>query len=176
MIKVSNNFDLREFVGPDLYKKYGSSSVWFVRPQIVFLAQFIRDYFGKRMIINDWHKGGKFTERGFRLPDSKTGAKLSQHKLAGAIDFNIEGMTSDEVRSSILENPVTFMDKGLTTLEHADYAPTWVHGDIRWTGMPKILIVKPASAVVQDEDAHPAQDEYFHFEEGELIQITFPLF
>lgn len=176
-MKISKNFRTEEFVPKEIFQKYGQSSLWFVRPQIVYLAQVIRDYFNKPVIINDWYKGGNFNERGFRVPESKTGSKLSQHKLAGAIDFTIEGYSPDEVRSSILDDPKRFVEAGLTTLEDGMYAPTWVHADIRLTNVDEILIVRPASIQTLDfEGYNPAQDEYFVFDNGELISIPFPLY
>lgn len=175
-MKLSNNFDLREFIPPIIYNQYGVSSIWYIRPHLVKVAQFTRTYFGKPITINNWYKGGSFTERGFRLPDSTTGARLSQHKLGGAFDFTVEGMTPNEVRYAILKDEQTFLEQGLTTLEHEDYATTWVHADIRWTNMNKILIVRPYIALeVSELSVDPSQNEYFTFENGELIPLIFPL-
>jgi len=68
-MKVSKSFRLEEFVPKEIYEKYKDQSIWFSRPEVINLAQVIRDYFGRPMTINNWHSGGKFNERGFRLPD-----------------------------------------------------------------------------------------------------------
>jgi len=171
-MKVSNSFHIQEFVPKEIYDKFGEKSIWFVRQDLIELAQFIRDYFGRPMTINNWHKGGKFNERGYRTPDSTTGSKYSQHKLSGAIDFNIEGMTSNEVRSLILADSKRFLSHNLTTLEHEDYAPTWVHADMRTTNLNSILIVKPS---ISTQSLEESEDEYFVFNKSEMISVNFPL-
>jgi hypothetical protein len=107
------------------------------------LAQFYRDWFDSPVTVNNWHRGGKYTERGFRLPNTDTGASLSQHKFGRAFDCTIEGYTADEVRQIILDNEETFINAGLTTLESGEYAPTWVHSDLRSHKHERILIVSP---------------------------------
>lgn len=144
-MKVSNNFYLHEFIPIHIYHQYGRKSTWFIRPEIIKLAQFYRDWFDSPMTINNWYWGGPYQERGYRDPHTNTGSKLSQHKLGAAFDCTIRGISADEVRKEILRNKDEFMKAGLTTLEHPAYAPTWVHSDIRWTGMDDILIVKPRS-------------------------------
>lgn len=142
-MKVSNNFIIQEFVPPSIYNEWFEKSIWFIRPVVISFAQFIRDRYGKSVTINNWHAQGKFAERGFRMPTSSTGGKLSQHRFGNAIDFNVAGMTADEVRADILAHESEFMAAGLTTIEDGAYAPTWVHADFRTTGLPGILIVKP---------------------------------
>lgn len=156
MGKASKNFNVEEFVPQKIFEKYGDASLWFVDPKIVSLAQYIREYFGKSMTINNWHSGGSFNYRGFR-PDSfyyqwdnsisayksKRKGKLSQHRMGRAIDFNISGLDCDEIRNEFLMNEQQWMEAGLTTIEDGAYAPTWVHIDIRHTGKDNLFIVKP---------------------------------
>lgn len=140
-MQISKDFDIREFVPPQIWELFGRSSVWFIRPEVVRLAQFYRDFFDAPVTVNDWHYGGDYTERGFRMPNTDTGASLSQHKFGCAFDCTVDGLTADEVREEILANEQTFMDAGLTTLESGKFAPTWVHSDIRNARQNKILIV-----------------------------------
>jgi len=142
-MQVRPNFDLREFVPPSVWNRFGTASQWFLDPRMLDLAQFYRDYFEAPVRVNDWHYGGDFTERGFRVPDTNTGARLSQHKFGRAFDCNVEGYTPDEVRREIKQNEKLFMEKGLTTLESGDIATTWVHSDIRSTDRNSIFIVTP---------------------------------
>lgn len=157
MGQASKNFLVEEFVPQKIYEKYGDASLWFVDPKIVNIAQLIRDYFGKSMTINNWHNGGSFNYRGFR-PDSfyyqwnadisaytsKRKGKLSQHRMGRAIDFNISGMTADEVREEILKNEEMWIEAGVTTMEDAAYSKTWIHLDCRYRNNKKnIFIVKP---------------------------------
>jgi len=103
----------------------------------------IRDRFSAPVHVNDWYRGGHLKERGFRLPGTKTGAKYSQHKFGRACDFNIPGLTIEEIYDDILRNEKIYLDFGVTTIEDVSFTKTWIHLDTRWTGMDKIKIVKP---------------------------------
>jgi len=140
-MKIRKDFDVREFVPPSIWRQFGKASRWFLDERMLDLAQFYRDYFDAPVTVNNWHYGGKFKERGFRLPNTDTGAQLSQHKMGRAFDCTVGGMSPNEVRKEIKDNEETFMEQGLTTLEHGDIATTWVHSDIRSTGQDDILIV-----------------------------------
>lgn len=169
--KVSQNFLIVELVPPSIHNTYGDNSIWFISKENVKMIQFIRTFFGRPMTINNWHSGGPYTERGFRLPNSTTGSALSDHKRSIADDFNINSLHPNEIRESILKNPRPFMDAGLTTLEHEAHAPTWVHASMRWTGLDKILIVKPSAVGLLGENIE--SDEYYIWEKGELIPFEF---
>lgn len=134
-------FDIREFVPPHIYSRYGRRSYQFMDVRVLNLITEIRIFFGKPIIVNTWHRGGDLSKRGFRLPSEKVGSIYSQHKFGRAIDFTVAGMTPDEVRAVILANEDLFMSWGLTTIERGEDAPTWVHIDIRYTGMSKIWVV-----------------------------------
>ena len=143
-MKISENFELAELVPPQILRAYGDKSIRFIDPKLPGLIEFIKWFFdGNSMTINNYLWGGKLKNRGYRTPQNKTGAYYSQHKFGRAVDFNIKGYTPDQIRKTILDNHTLFMNRGLTTIEHGDYAPTWVHVDMRWTGLGDILIVKP---------------------------------
>lgn len=138
-MQVSKNFRIQEFVGPKAYKERGNKAIELIDFRTRGIAQYIRDYFDAIMTINDWHKGGKFTERGLREIDSTTGARYSQHRFGRAIDFTLHGFTADQIRETILNNQSEFLAQGLTCIEAG--TPTWVHVDCRWTGLSEILVV-----------------------------------
>lgn len=141
-MKVSKNFDLREFVPPTIWERFKENSIWFIDQRVIDLAQFYRDYFDKPVTVNNWHYNpGGYSERGFRVPTTITGAKLSQHRFGRAFDCNIDGITPNEAREEILKNREMFMAHGLTTLESGEFAKTWIHSDIRATNLSRILIV-----------------------------------
>lgn len=142
-MQISNNFLLQEFVPKDIYYQFHNKSQWFIQKHVVEYMEAIRVRYGQSITINDWKWGGKFNYRGFRPPNSTVGAKLSQHRLGNAVDFNVKNMSCDEVREDILNNQRWHMSKGLTTIEDGAYAPTWVHVDFRQTRQDNILIVKP---------------------------------
>ena len=143
-MKVSSNFYLQEFIDPDTYKRFGESSIWFIDPRIITLAQFIRERLAKPCTINNWNGGGQYHYSGFRPPDCPIGATLSQHRFGRAIDLKVSGMEADEVRADIQSHwDLYHKATALTTMEHEDFAPTWTHLDIRTTNSDELKIVKP---------------------------------
>lgn len=138
-MKISEHFDLREFVDPLTYLIRGEKSAELVDIRLVNLVQFIRDYFGKPVTINNWHTGGQYKESGLRAQGSKTGAFYSQHKFGRAADLKIEGLEPEYVRNVIRKNWPKFRAYGLTTIEKD--TPTWVHIDVRFTGLQTLLEV-----------------------------------
>jgi len=142
-MKVSENFSLWEFMHPDTYKAFGDKSIWFLDKRIIDLAQFMRGRFKASATINTWNSRGKLKARGFRPPTSRVGAKLSQHRFGRAIDINIAGTTSNELRDDIINNFSTYSKLGVTTIEAREFAPTWCHIDLRQTNSDELLIVKP---------------------------------
>ena len=142
-MNISPHFKLEEFIPKNVYTQFGYNSVAFVDPRIVAVAEFVRNFFGKPVTINNWYKGGQFNYRGFRDPKCTIGAKFSQHRFGRAIDINVQGMSSQEVYRAILSNQDVFMKAGLTTVENIVDTPTWNHLDCRVTNMGTIKIVKP---------------------------------
>lgn len=137
-MKVSKNFHIKEFVPKEIYNKWGANSIWFVDERLIRLVQFLRDEFGP-ITIN----GGSYNLSGFRPPDSKIGGKLSQHRFGRAVDLKFKDHTVQDVYKAILKNESHWMNKGLTTMENIAATPSWLHIDIRNTGMDKIKIVNP---------------------------------
>ncbi len=136
---ISEHFVIQEFVPPQVYEKFKENSIWFINPQIIKVAEFVRTFFNKPVTINNWHNGGSYTESGFRMPDTSTGAKLSAHKRGCAIDIKMPAADYDEIRKTILANEQKFLDAGVTTFE--DGTDTWLHLDCRYTMLNKILVV-----------------------------------
>ena len=140
-IKLTKNFHLDEFVPKEIYDKFGMNSLWFLDPNIIKLAQGMRDYINKPMTINDWWNGGGYQLSGFRPPASKVGAPLSQHRFGRAIDVKFKDTDYDELRRNIIGNTCDYMEMGLTTIE--DGTESWLHCDIRNTGYEHKIYVVP---------------------------------
>lgn len=140
---ISKHFKIQELVPESIYKRFGENSWWFIDSHLVELLDFMREYWGKPITINNWHEGKERQESGFRLPKTETGGDLSQHKFGRAADIHVEGMTPEEVYNDIIANQNIFMEHGLTTMEDITMTKTWNHVDIRDTGKDYILIVKP---------------------------------
>lgn len=160
-MNITKNFEIQEFVPPEIYNKYGEKSTWFISPEIPIIAQELRDslsdkFSGNRVIvkINDWHTGGDYKYSGYRPPnidDEIKGAFLSQHKLGKAMDIKVylnnNKLDPKEIYKFILDNKTKFMNLGLTTMEDINYTKTWNHLDCRnrlnGQNLQDILIVKP---------------------------------
>jgi len=164
-MKVSDNFDIREFVSPDTWRKWGERSIWFVDPVIIEIAEFYReffcDYYGAdevNVIVNDWHFGGRKIGRGYREPKQYNSGQFSKrpnseslHRQGKAFDCDIYLKMNGEskevdyraVHAIIKTHQFEFRRAGVTTLEHPEFAKTWLHTDVRYTGLDHILIVKP---------------------------------
>jgi len=141
-IKVSNNFYLDEFINPETYQKFEASSQRYIRPEVIKIAQFLREYLETPITINNWFDGGQYKESGLRDFNTSTGAKYSAHKFGAAIDVKTSLKPSELVKK-IIDNEEMFMLTGLTRIEDTKFTSSWVHLDCLYTGLNKIQIIKP---------------------------------
>lgn len=165
-MKISDNFDLREFVPKSTFQKYGANATWFVSQKMISVAEFYKEFFtnyfktklpGKvasvSIVINNWHINGPKQYSGYRPPDYTEGAKESQHRCHNAFDCEITIVFLDgskqeadykEIHQIIQDNEALFLSKGVTTVEDVAIASGWLHTDFRYIlNQTKILIVKP---------------------------------
>lgn len=136
-MKLNAYFRMEEFVPPLIYNKILKSKnplatfYTYVNPQIISIATFTRELFGKPLIVNNWHTGGTYTLRGYRPSNTKIGAKFSMHKLGKAFDFDVVGLPDSDVKAFIMKNQESFYKAGVRRMESALDAPTWTHLDIK---------------------------------------------
>lgn len=62
--------------------------------------QFIRDRYGKQIVITSWYRPELYNE--WKFPYGISGAKGSQHILGCAVDFKVVGMPCEEVRIDLV--------------------------------------------------------------------------
>ena len=154
-IKVSKDFFLDEFIPPEMYGRFEAHALMWIRPEIISIAQELRNTFG-RTIVNNWSAGGNnspeeffsfnkelqkgfFTESGLRLPVTTTGAKYSMHKFGCAADLKFVHVSPDEVRKYIVRHYKSrFQTLGLTRIEKD--TPTWLHIDIANTNSTNLIV------------------------------------
>lgn len=133
------NFCAEEFVPPRVFHALGAHRVLLVMDlRILITADAIRDYFGRRVTINNWKWGGDRTLSGFRPADTPIGALWSQHKFGRAIDCLVDDVPAEEARQAILANRRRFP---LITVIEDDVS--WLHVDCRPTSTRKIELIKP---------------------------------
>jgi hypothetical protein len=127
MIYIPKYFKIFELVDPDIYRLYDKRAFEiFFDNRILWTIDQIRKYFGRPMYVNNWIYDGNLKYRGFRPFNCNIGAKFSQHRFGRAIDFDIDGMYSDEVRQEIKKNEHLDPFKFITRME--TNVP-WVHID-----------------------------------------------
>lgn len=157
-MKVSDNFDIREFVPAETYNRWRNKSIWFIRPEIISIAEFYKSFFKNYfkadnvlVTVNNYMFSGNLQYRGYRPPSCTVGARESQHRFGSAFDCSFTIVKDDQrivpamsvIYTAIKNNEKEFLKAGVTTIEDVKYTPTWLHTDIRNTGLDHLLIVKP---------------------------------
>lgn len=105
-MKIKQYFDIKELVCPHVYELHGDSAWQFLDDRMLENLLFIREGIGKPIVINNWAKGGEYSQRGLRctrciLVIEKVDLRkvyLSDHLFGKGVDFHVIGMTAQEVR------------------------------------------------------------------------------
>lgn len=111
---LKQNFDIRELVCPHCYEKFGEGSWQFLSTELLSVLYTLRyEIFKLPITINNWYLGKSYDERGFRcnrcdIVKDKTSVYISAHCLGKAIDFNVQGKTSEDVNQTIIINQHKF--------------------------------------------------------------------
>ncbi len=99
-------FKLQELICPHVYNRFGDMAWLFLDDKCVIILDWLRRSLDKPIAVNDWHEGGRFDERGLRCIQCSLVKErqeqgvvyVSAHLLGRAYDFDVDGMTADEVR------------------------------------------------------------------------------
>jgi hypothetical protein len=162
-MKLTENFDLREFVSQVTWNKWGTNSLWFIDLRLVYFFQSFKLYLIRHfqisdsnvvnvlITINNWNTGGVRQWSGYRPPifyrtgDGKKNPDTeSLHRQGKAGDCIItivyrNGMRRvvpmAEIHDIIMKNQSVFWHMGLRRIESLKDAPTWLHADIAETGL-----------------------------------------
>lgn len=131
--EIKKYFDIQELVDAKTFGVHGERAWKFFDPRLLETMLILRKNIGKSIYSNNWEMGGSFDERGLRhnlstiVKDKtkKNSLYLSGHVLGMAIDFDVSGMTAEQVRKWIKKNEHLFpykirLEKGVS----------WVHLDI----------------------------------------------
>lgn len=170
-MQVAKNFDIREFVSPGTFNKWGNKCIWFVDQKVIDLAQFAKnfftDYFKEietkevekvTITINNWLWKGDKTGRGYREPSQyltgqfkKSPLSESLHRQGKAVDMVVTIHYTDGTKRRVPTKELvsiiqTFWNMwkqtGVACIEHWEDAPTWLHCDFRNTGVDELFIFK----------------------------------
>jgi len=144
---IKKYFVIQEFVGRRTYEKYGESAWKFIDFRLLETILILRMHLGKPITANTWHKGGKFKERGlrtnlqyiFRGYFKRWRLYLSAHIFGKALDFDVQGMTVEEVHEWIIDHAHLFPYK-----IRLETGVNWNHLDVIWEAKNlKIYQFKP---------------------------------
>jgi hypothetical protein len=130
-------FDLCELICQHTYERYIIQLGWdelrvydMFDIRVLETLLFIRKELGRPITINNWSTGGRFDERGIRchlcdLVSSKSMTYLSPHVIGKGLDFDVAGMTAEEVRQWLESNA-----KSLLHPIRVEDGKSWVHLDV----------------------------------------------
>ncbi|MDO5341332.1 MAG: hypothetical protein Q4F69_02610 [Bacteroidia bacterium] len=129
---LKSYFSIGELVCPHIMGRFRGKeeTAWdFLDKDLLEVILWIRRSINRPVTVNS--QGLGFTQRGMRcnlckIVKDKDVAYLSSHVLGSGIDFDVEGMTAEEVRRWIVANKAS--------LPHAirlERGVNWVHLDVR---------------------------------------------
>ena len=137
MGNIKQYFDIEELVCPHVYKRFGGGAWQFFDERLLETMLVIREKLGKPIYVNNWQIGGNLSQRGLRcnvciLVKEKTDLEkvyMSAHLQGTGIDFDVKGMSAEEVRRWIEKNQIL-----LPYAVRLEDAVNWVHLDLRNDG------------------------------------------
>ena len=141
---VRKYFGIKELVCRHVYDKHREYAWQFFDQRLLDILLVIREKIGLPIVINNWAKDGQHTQRGLRcnicpIPKEKTALEklyMSAHCQGMAVDFNVVGMSVQEVHDWLKKNQI-FLPHPIR-VESIESAPTWIHIDVRSDGMRAI--------------------------------------
>lgn len=114
MITKPTYFSLDELVCPHVYNHFGEIAWGFFDSKLLVTIDRIRELLNKPIFVNNWKDGPTvyFDERGFRCIQCDLVKKAiaenrlycSPHMRGQAIDCDIQGLVSSEVREWLIKN------------------------------------------------------------------------
>ena len=141
----SKYFGIDELVSKQVHQKYGDVAWMFFDPRLIAVIDWMRETIDRPITCNNWKWGGNFQQRGFRanldqiVRDKTLQGRLycSSHNNGQGIDFDVKGMTAEQVRQWLKDNKA---DIPFNIRVEDDVS--WVHIDVRNTGQ-KLYFFKP---------------------------------
>ena len=125
---IEKYFDKEEVLSSHVCDSGGSYDL--LDTDLQKLVVWIRETLNRPMFANNWVIGGQFSQRGYRTNDdpvckAQKFVPGSAHFKGKALDFDVKGMTAEQVRKWLHDNqesaPVRFrVEKGVN----------WVHVDV----------------------------------------------
>ena len=124
------HFKVQELVSEGVYNALYEHSLSTIDNRIITFLESLREALGKPITVNTWHVGGNLQWRGLRTKDSPWYSEKSQHSVGKAVDFDLKGMSAEEVRQWLITNRNLPWVKCIGFIEDGT---NWVHVDVRDT-------------------------------------------
>lgn len=145
MATIKDYFGIKELVCPHVYDKFREQAWQFFDPRLLDVLLVIREAVNRPIYVNNYDSGGNFDERGYRcnicnIPKDKTRLEklyMSAHCQGMAVDFDVKGMSAEEVRRWIKDNQIL-----LPYPIRIEEDVNWVHLDTRSDGFRQITWFK----------------------------------
>ena len=118
-------FKAYELVDRLTYERLGEKALDLFTPEILEALDGVREFFDEPITVNNWISGGRFQWRGYRTPEKAKmlGSPNSEHAKGNAFDFDVKGMTAQEVRQNIILNKDNPLLKDSVNWVHMDCKP-----------------------------------------------------
>lgn len=144
-MNIKDCFNIKELVCPHVYDKHREFAWNFFDPRLLDTMLVIREKLNRPIYVNNWDMGGSFTQRGFRcnlcpLVKEKTSLEklyITEHGQGMGIDFDVKGMSAEEVRKWIVNNKI-FLPHPIRLESDVN----WVHLGVRTDGMQAVTFFK----------------------------------
>lgn len=132
------NFKIFELVPPEIMT-LPEDYLWALFDEnLLKVIDRLREDLKRPITINTWKNGGQFSFRGFRPKNCKIGAIASPHKKGKGLDFDVKGMTAQEVRDYIVKNQAKYPE-----IRRMEKDVTWVHIDTVAKGKIPLYLFNP---------------------------------
>jgi len=136
---IPRHFDTKELVDEETFNLLGENAIKLFDEDLLIAIDTLRETYNSPITINNWHREGMYSQRGFRSSKSNTGSPTSQHRFGNAFDLTVIGIPAETVRQHIIANKDKYY--GINRME-ADVS--WVHIDSKPTPEDKrIYLFKP---------------------------------
>jgi hypothetical protein len=144
-MKVSDNFDIRELVHPDIWGSHKERCIDFVNVNTGETLEAIKKELSnminktESVTVNDWLWDGRYVNSGIRY---NFGSERSTHRVGCGFDLKYKHHTPQEVYLFIIQNQELF--PYISRMEHIDATPKWNHIEIcTEKRIGKIYVFKP---------------------------------
>ena len=103
------HFHPYELVDELLYNRLGAAAcLELFNPEALIALDDFEEFFGRPVMVNNWHTGGGLQHRGYRPHAVEvalgTVKNISQHELGNAFDCTIHDIDAETARQQILAN------------------------------------------------------------------------